>query len=448
MGFKRRPYICICCAGSCASYLVTAVFVDSTPALFLVTTSRAFFNAFGQLMIGAFLVDISHKELENAPVIQSVATGTRFFGSIVSYLLTLPLYPCHGSSYWSARTVIGVASIFPLFSAMFCLWLPEERVRGGDEENSGERQLLRATPAGNSTGPEVSRTLPRTLVVAGLTVCFMSAGIKSLLSYTTWVYTCSASAMFACLILLGVARSAQGFSCPRSVGELRVLWGKHHEVVRPSLFLLLFCAVPKADIQAGNFMYSAFSSHLCEHQVLQLLGFLASTIGCVVYGVLSRGRRTWVMLTILSVISASANLLKYPLIQDWRHLDEPHVHRLAFAYAALVSVLGGMLYELAFIPLSVLAIERCPNSNKGMMYGVYLSFLNLGDSVSSWSTAPIVASLGITYTNWTPLGDLILITSGIRVASLLLLPLIWDDSGRVGQSLPAEEGNLDVDGQG
>ena len=77
---------------------------------------------------------------------------------------------------------------------------------------------------------------------------------------------------------------------------------------------------------------------------------------------------------------------------------------------------GQLCSELATVSLLVFATQMVPGGstatsmsssspevearNRGIYYAVFLSFLDIGDSVSDWITAPIVQFLGLTWDNF------------------------------------------------
>ena len=106
----------------------------------------------------------------------------------------------------------------------------------------------------------------------------------------------------------------------------------------------------------------------------------------------------------------------------------------AFFYLSISSVIEGVLSQFVAVSLVVLAVERCPISrSSGIWYGVFLSCLELGNSVGGWITAPIVSALQIQYNDFSNLSDLIWIESASKVAILILVPVLLSvgDTGEI-----------------
>jgi hypothetical protein len=69
-----------------------------------------------------------------------------------------------------------------------------------------------------------------------------------------------------------------------------------------------------------------------------------------------------------------------------------------------------------------------PPNSAALLYGTYLSIIDLSDSVSSWISADIVSHLGITFIDWSRLWELVLIGSGTQLLVLLFVPLLLVDA--------------------
>ena len=55
---------------------------------------------------------------------------------------------------------------------------------------------------------------------------------------------------------------------------------------------------------------------------------------------------------------------------------------------------------------------------------MFLSFMDLGDTLSGIITAPIVSALGISDSDWSGLQALVIVAAAARVATLVLVPLM------------------------
>ena len=112
----------------------------------------------------------------------------------------------------------------------------------------------------------------------------------------------------------------------------------------------------------------------------------------------------------------------------------------SFAAVAFFTTIVG---RLAFLAQQTFATDRCYSAtlvSPGVMYGVYLSLLDFGDSASAWLSAPIISAFGIDYASdrWDGLVPLIALNIGMQVlilflaAPLLLIGRSATDYVRVG----------------
>ena len=139
--------------------------------------------------------------------------------------------------------------------------------------------------------------------------------------------------------------------------------------------------------------------------------------------------------------------LHVPFFRDLAHFVSGDCGDVAFFYLSVSSVIEGVLSQFVAVSLVVLAVERCPISrSSGVWYGVFLSCLELGNSVGGWITAPIVSSLKITYDDFSSLSDLIWIESASKIAILILVPLLLvghEEEKRKSDDVGSEEENRD-----
>ena len=185
------------------------------------------------------------------------------------------------------------------------------------------------------------------------------------------------------------------------------------------------------------------------------------------YGYLYGKQSTPRVLVVATLLSVAAGLLRLPLtyhandfisdendsclhvpfFRDLAHFVSGDCGDVAFFYLSVSSVIEGVLSQFVAVSLVVLAVERCPISrSSGIWYGVFLSCLELGNSVGGWITAPIVSSLKITYDDFSNLSDLIWIESASKIAILILVPLLLvghEEEKRKSDDVGSEEENRD-----
>lgn len=79
------------------------------------------------------------------------------------------------------------------------------------------------------------------------------------------------------------------------------------------------------------------------------------------------------------------------------------------------------------------------------MYAVYLSFLDIGDSVGGWITAPVASSLGITASDLSNVGKLVIIGAGSSAVALLTTPLLYMADRREHRGDRASRGHREIE---
>lgn len=236
-----------------------------------------------------------------------------------------------------------------------------------------------------------------------------------------------------------------------------------------SLYVLLSCAAPSAIVQWGAFEYAMFGQQPCKVQALSTLSAVASLGAAALFGTIT-GVRGWSLAAIAAlgtVAAAGAALLPLPLAQRYDG-DPSSAGVSAFWWVAAIHIVQTVVAQVAFLPRPAVALEaavtvsatvvkanvgdapsdgeeECSDSERniapsdspgndaslpvagaptGAVYGALLSMLDLGDTVSGWLTAPLVASLGLTFDDWSNMPALLWTGAGCRLATLALVPLL------------------------
>ena len=233
------------------------------------------------------------------------------------------------------------------------------------------------------------------------------------------------------------------------------------------LLLLALTVTPSASIQVGNFQYALFSGAglLCETQYLALIGY-TSTIGAsLALGRAFRKKPLRLVVLVAGLLSTLGGLSDLPLPLLCAHSPAPLMRYpppmllpvappsppltppppppcnmdVAFATAAASAAFGGLISQLGFLPKLVVATEvaaaladagSAGSGGAAQYYAVMITIIDVGDAISLQLTAPLVEAFGITYTNFSGLPPLMLLTAGCSVLVLLGLALAWFMSSR------------------
>eukprot|EP00938_MAST-03A_sp_MAST-3A-sp1_P004592 g4592.t1 len=437
---------------SALAYFLTSVSVRTEGELYAATLLRATSNAFSELCLGVALIEVSQVSKVAIGSLQSVATGSRAAGSLVAYLVSLPLYPCEKPAVLSSRSIIGMNAGFCLLGLILAMYIP----------NLQHGKLKSSVPL------SVSKNLAILVlsVITGFGVFWITeTQQKSALYVNTpseiWYTSAGVALLMFIFLSMWLLRSPSASTSPSTLIEDSDDEEKEEEeqkeekkgttlsslsAIYPALFLFAYNITPSSETQYSNFQYEIFSTtKICKYQYLSIITMSSSLLGSALYGYLYGKQSTPRVLVVATLLSVAAGLLRLPLtyhandfisdendsclhvpfFRDLAHFVNGDCGDVAFFYLSIASVIEGVLSQFVAVSLVVLAVERCPISrSSGIWYGVFLSCLELGNSVGGWITAPIVNSLNITYDDFSNLSDLIWIESASKIAILILVPLL------------------------
>ena len=474
-GYRIRRCVVIASIGSAIAYFVTSVAVRNESQLYAATSLRALSNAFSELCLGVALVEISRMSKVAIGSLQSVATGSRAAGSLVAYLVSLPLYPCRNQGrdggVLSSRSIIGMNSGFCLLGMIIAMYIPNFSTSCIDEK----KDLNHVSMSRNVAILALS-------VIMGFGVFWIAeTQQKSALYVNTpsavW-YTSAGAAMFIFIIISGWLLRRPDWvvvdmddmdeedSKLEDEGEeekdtaTTTTTTTLTSTVLPAFFFFAYNFTPNAETQWSNFQYEIFSkTKICNYQYLSIISMSSSLLGSALYGYLCGKRSTPRIIVVATCLSVLVGILRMPmayhannfidtensclnvsLFRSMANLIGGDCVDTAFLYLSVYSLIEGILSQFVAVSLVVLAVERCPVSrSSGIWYGVFLSCLELGNSVGGWITAPIVSALNITYTDFSRLSDLIWIESATKIVILILVPFLLIQGKKKGGYMKNEE---------
>lgn len=196
--------------------------------------------------------------------------------------------------------------------------------------------------------------------------------------------------------------------------------------IGPALFLFLYNATPTPTYQYSSFQFQLFEERPYYLVYLSLLSEGMALVACILYGVIANRKHVRVCIAVTTVLSAATGLLSLPLLSAADMNDSidmgPAGSLSPYQYALLSTCVMGLVGQLAFIPLQVLATESTPSRYRLLAYAIYLSFLDAGNTVSDWITSPLVTLFGTSYDDYSGLFQLTVVASCTSVAVLVLLP--------------------------
>ena len=205
----------------------------------------------------------------------------------------------------------------------------------------------------------------------------------------------------------------------------------------PTLCLQLLSHHHPLPPQISYYYYDIFENDTCKLQWINLTASLSKLGASVLFFLClnnRRGRRLYNVIVVGTLLKAGLTMLYYPLVAG----DISQQPGSVLPYALMVTVVAGMAGQVAFIAGLVLATQACPiDDSTGLMYALYVSFLDMGDSVGGWITAPIAGSLNISASSLSNLKALVSVDAGTSALSLLITPVLYITN--VGAQAPARQ---------
>lgn len=119
-GYHRKSYIVLCEIGAAISLFMTGAYVNSVTGAFVVKLLDSVFEAFAQIMLGIFLVDLAADDptSRSSAKVQSWANGVKNAASIAALLLGIPVYQ---NKNISPQAVICATSLLPFVAVAICI---------------------------------------------------------------------------------------------------------------------------------------------------------------------------------------------------------------------------------------------------------------------------------------------------------------------------------------
>jgi len=377
--------------GSALLHVATGVGVTTVPQAFVAAIARSLCEALSDCVLGLVLIDVVANDKAAAARLQASTTAARVFGSFLAYLAGLWLYGCGYSPAVDGRAIIAGTGVLPLAAALLACWLPDKA------PESTQR-------AYEDDGVPAASPIVLFKMVAGLCLfefCVVWASVQPMVDAAVWASVLA----IACLTSLGLV--LRGY----------MVHPAQRAAIAAAGFLFLLNASPSADDAWFSFSYSMLAHSQCSAQYLAIVGEVASLLACGAFDRLQlrfparlRAELSLVVFVLLSCAVSGANAA---IVQS-RGGDNPLA-----AFAAL-GFFTSFVSRLAFLAQQTFATERCfaaKTLTPGVMYGVYLSLLDFGDSASAWLSAPLIAAFNIDYLtdNWSGLVPLIVISVCLQI---------------------------------
>lgn len=412
--------------------------MTSPSAAFAVTFVRSLFNAFAEMMLGGYMLQVARQHSGNVGCVQSAVVAMRGVGSLVAFCVGIPLYSVGAAHQLADGTVIAATAAVPLLMLVVALVgsLPAEPTLRGPN--------VAAVPASKLSDYGASTTV----VLCQLLMLW--AGLQNLVPYAVWFPTLLALPVSILLIVASLLWWWTGRQRPW-------LWRSVLSDASPELcvaiMLFLYNARPGPSVQLSSCSYGIFSNSLWVNNLLEIIGMCISLIGAALYMALVNGRRhrPGVVIAVVVAAGAAAQATLVPFLLATAGIPTAANSTAPVPYPAddgketlalLISsdIPTGLCSEIALLAMLVLATEsslaggagagaapqrvrpaaHARASGKLTKYAVFLSLLDLGSTASDLLTAPLVTA---THAEACQLGGLVAAGAGCSAVLALLFAL-------------------------
>ncbi|KAJ0408061.1 hypothetical protein ATCC90586_003696 [Pythium insidiosum] len=370
-GYHRKSYIVLCELGTALSFVVTGAFVSTIAGAFAIKMFDAICEAFSQIMLGIFLVDLAAHDSTSttSAKVQSWANGAKNGASIIALLIGIPVYK---AQFLTPQAIISFTSLFPIIAVFVCMLGLQE-----------SRKPARPSQLGD-----------------------MAASEPSSMSHT---------AAF-CLAL------REGWHTFKADAhkKLRIM----KPILPTMMFFLLCSALPNDGTVWYQYTFSLLGDQPECLQYASLAGMVGRFLSCIMYAKVCSGRNVrhvFLASTVSSVIAGLPRLLLTPPVAS--------LPVSVCTFCTVESFVTSFTAEFALLQLLVVATYYCPDNKEvhGLTYALYLSFMDFGGVLSGMLSSMVVTLLGIVpdpvtqIISWNNLWLLVLISAGGQLLVLLFL---------------------------
>lgn len=188
-------------------------------------------------------------------------------------------------------------------------------------------------------------------------------------------------------------------------------------ILLPVLFVFFWQATPSADAALFYFVTNDLGFGPEFLGQVRLVTSIASLLGVGIFQVYLRRIPLRPLFGWMTVISAALGLtsliLVYHLNRDWG-IDD---HWFSLGDSLVLTVAG----QIAFMPVLVLAARLCPPGIEATLFALLMSAFNLAGFLSQELGSLLMHGLGVTETDFSRLGLLLILTN---LSTLLPLPFL------------------------
>ncbi|MFQ3613963.1 MAG: folate/biopterin family MFS transporter, partial [Cyanobacteriota bacterium] len=202
----------------------------------------------------------------------------------------------------------------------------------------------------------------------------------------------------------------------------------------PVLFVFVWQATPSSDVAFFYFVTNDLGFGPEFLGQVRLITSMASLIGVGIFQVYLRRIPLRPLFGWMTVISAGLGLTSLILVNHWNRGWGIDDHWFSLGDSLVLTVAG----QIAFMPVLVLAARLCPAGIEATLFALLMSAFNLAGFLSQELGSLLMHALGVTETDFSALGLLLMLTN---LSTLLPLPfLVWLPEG-----IPAGGADLEAE---
>ncbi|MGQ9838013.1 MAG: folate/biopterin family MFS transporter [Cyanobacteriota bacterium] len=202
----------------------------------------------------------------------------------------------------------------------------------------------------------------------------------------------------------------------------------------PVLFVFVWQATPSADVAFFYFVTNDLGFGPEFLGQVRLVTSIASLIGVGIFQLYLRRIPLRPLFGWMTVISAALGLTSLILVYHWNRAWGIDDHWFSLGDSLVLTVAG----QIAFMPVLVLAARLCPAGIEATLFALLMSAFNLAGFLSQELGSLLMHGLGVTETDFSALGFLLILTN---LSTLLPLPFLnWLPEG-----LPAGGTDLEAE---
>ena len=389
LGSRRGAYLLIGCATTLVGQLALATVVQSRGTYLIASILIAVGFMIQDVVADALSVEVARDDREIAQIQTWGRIALLAGGISVSYLGGVL------AGQIGVRATFAVAAIFPILAAASVAFIPRR-----------ERVIVRAP-----VGPGGRRN--QLILAGGLGYAFLGIALRASGAPFAEEIVLVVSAVVLALLLRGI--------------------GLSRSILIASVAIFAFRATPSVG---QGYSYWAIDRLGFDERFLGLLGQISAVLSVVGLLLFRKPIATRPVSFTLFWVTVAAAVLYLPTIglfygvHEWLGVS-------ARTFAVIDTTISAPLAQLAMVPMLILIARSAQPGAEATTFAVLASLMNLALSASQLFTGYLNDAFGVTQTDYSGLGRLLIVVGVIGLLPLLMLPMLRRSERGAAASVPA-----------